>query len=254
MTLRDWATATRRRYQGKPPGAATVESVREFVRGVRKRLWYARGVGIGRGTVPGGWGDTAFYVESPTDVARAKTLNREHIVADWLLDAVDADTVFWDVGAYHGHYSVLAADAGAHVVAFEPRAENRDRIRRHEELNDVSIELRSVALSDQEAAGALEGDVASEGSVTPDADGGIALVPGDSVEPQPDVMKIDVEGHEQAVLDGLETSLPAVERIAIEVHDCAAVSAVERRLDDAGLEYGELETPRSQTYIAGWQA
>lgn len=274
MSAVDWMQQTRQQFAAEPAPVAARHATREFVSGVRRRLLWLRLQALGEHTVETDiTGVSAtFFATNRFDVERAKTLNREAPVARWLFDAVGEGTVFWDVGAYHGHYSVLAARHGADVVAFEPYSPNRVRMLRNIRLNypsrfrkayfdsgvvdcgldDTPITLYEAALSDTGGVKSFDGvGVGSELSINAGGADEVHTVRGDDIDPWPDVAKIDVEGHELAVLDGMVEALKNVERIAVEVHDGVEYRDVAARLEDAGLRVRELSSSRSQPYIGG---
>lgn len=198
-----------------------------------------------------------FFAYDRTDISRALTGIREGPVIEWLLEGIDDETVFWDVGAFHGHYAVLAANRGAEVIAFEPVASNRRRLRANCELNDLTDcgQLLDVALSDTDGSASIDyvgEERSAEWGIT---DGGRNVVlthRGDTVDaPDPDVVKIDVEGHETEVLDGMRDRLETVDRVAVEVHAGVDADRVRGRLSIAGLTVREIPTDRSQTYLGG---
>ncbi|WP_419895921.1 FkbM family methyltransferase [Roseomonas sp. USHLN139] len=143
----------------------------------------------------------------------------------------------WDVGANLGVYSAmfgrLAGPQGM-VYAFEPLPETVARLRRN--LGGApGIRVMPFALSDSSGLAVLErGDDAEAATarLVDDAaamagTGGIAvpLRPGDTLVETgearpPNVVKIDVEGHELAVLQGMRQQLadPALQHVFIEVH------------------------------------
>jgi FkbM family methyltransferase len=118
----------------------------------------------------------------------------------------------WDIGANVGLYTLPSARAvgpSGHVVAFEPMPRNLGFLRRHLTLNGLDdVLVCDVAVSD--ATGALrmaEGDSPSEFH----ADGGGSIEVkavtlddwlAESGAPPPDLVKIDVEGSDDAVLRG----------------------------------------------------
>ncbi len=66
-----------------------------------------------------------------------------------LLARVPRGGVFFDVGAYFGYYSLLAAQRGARVYSFEPVRANFEQLERHKSLNHFDqIEVSRAALSD----------------------------------------------------------------------------------------------------------
>lgn len=252
MSLVDWAAESRERYRTQSLTAATTDSAREFWAGLLDRIMFLK-------IRQNGWLETEFLGESveftctsPIDVKRANDLLGELPVVEWLFEDVDTGTIVWDVGAFQGHYAVIASSLGGDVVAFEPVDENRSQCRRHVRRNDVDerVDVLPFGLSDRSGQQRLS-PAASESMF---ADGGTELVStmrGDSVDPKPDIAKIDVEGHEIAVLEGMKDALLTVDRVAVEVHDGSMVDAVTDLLEQAGLSTTTLATDRSQTYVGG---
>ena len=118
----------------------------------------------------------------------------------------------WDIGANVGLYTLPSARAvgpSGQVVAFEPMPRNLGFLRRHLTLNGLEgVVVCDVAVSD--ATGTLkmaEGDSPSEFHA--DAGGSVEVRAvtlddwlSESGAPPPDVVKIDVEGSDDAVLRG----------------------------------------------------
>jgi FkbM family methyltransferase len=146
-----------------------------------------------------------------------------------VIDTMQPGSVFVDVGANTGYFSVLAAlrmgDAGR-VLAFEPNPAIRPHLERHLDANGVTsrVTIVDVALADRDHEGRLylscweDNDGLS--SLTPAADtlarGGLredvtipVLVRRFDTMPQAatldriDLVKIDVEGAEAQVLRGM---------------------------------------------------
>lgn len=134
-----------------------------------------------------------------------------------------------DVGAHWGLYSLVAAGHVQHVVAFEPGASNRDLLERNVALARLgNVEVREEAVTDRVGRVTF---YAYEGhSWGLSMMGG--LLRGDRMEPvevpattldalqlKPDMLKIDVEGAEAAVIRGAtNTILKARPSIFVEVH------------------------------------
>jgi FkbM family methyltransferase len=141
--------------------------------------------------------------------------------------------VFVDIGANHGYFSVLAAalvGEGGRVVAFEPNPRIFRQLRTHVGLNgfDDRVTLLPSALADApgEARLFVSQDVGNSGlsSLTPAsehlASGSLSeahtvSVPVDTFDrwfassglSRVDLMKIDVEGAEALVLQGMSAAL-----------------------------------------------
>lgn len=118
----------------------------------------------------------------------------------------------WDIGANAGLYTLASAravGAAGHIVAFEPMPRNLHFLRRHIALNGLTnVEVCDAAVSD--TAGIVRmaaGDSPSEFHVAPEGAWAIRAVTLDgwrteSASRAPDLVKIDVEGAEGAVLRG----------------------------------------------------
>ena len=120
------------------------------------------------------------------------------------------------------------------VIAFEPHPANVDRLRENASLNEIQIEVQSVALSNEHGSSELsisgENDQAGAGthSLSTGGDGQtleIETIEGDRLIeegniPPPTVVKIDVEGAEQLVLEGLRATIESGQchTIYCEVH------------------------------------
>ena len=238
--------AQKRGVDGPPTGASMSALERAYLT-VRTRL--SPPTTVRSGIDP----RVSFHAWESSDVNRALTGIREEPVVEWLLSAVDRSTTFWDVGAFHGHYSILAAARGGDAIAFELAERNRERIRANARLNDVQVAVAPIGLSNHDGSVGVDYQRQSR-----DAELGVGFGDGERVKPgdevgyqRPDVVKIDVEGHELAVLEGMQLTLPTVERIAIEVHEGVDVTVVRERLQSAGLTTREIDTDRSQTFIGG---
>lgn len=135
---------------------------------------------------------------------------------DALLPLVRDDYVMWDVGANIGIYSVLLAAAAprGHVEAFEPVPDSHQRLLHNIAANGLpNVTVHNVALSDRAGTAQM--------AVHPDAHGcdqigevgegaqalDVTTLTGDeflttSASGDPDLVKVDIEGHEPAFLDG----------------------------------------------------
>ncbi len=164
--------------------------------------------------------------------------NLESAVQEAMVRHLPRGGVFFDVGANLGFFSLLAAhlsglDAGR-VYAFEAAPDNAEAIRVNAALNAIpNVEVLAVAVADRAGRGRLQ--VVDDQSWSKLADYGehpfterivdVELVAIDDLVasgrvPPPDLVKIDVEGAELAVLAGMRETL-ARHRPAIicELHD-----------------------------------
>jgi FkbM family methyltransferase len=164
--------------------------------------------------------------------------NLESAVQEAMVRHLGRGGTFYDIGANLGFFSLLGAHLAGlsegHVYAFEAAPDNADAIRSNAELNAIAnITVFQQAVSDHAGRGRLQ--VVDDQSWSKLAEYGehpnteqvievelIAiddLVRADEIRP-PTVVKIDVEGAEIAVLDGMretiQTHKPA---IICELHD-----------------------------------
>jgi FkbM family methyltransferase len=145
--------------------------------------------------------------------------------------------VFYDIGANLGFFALLGArfvgDTGV-VYAFEAAPDNAEAIRVNAVLNDLAnVEVIGKAVSDKPGVGQLQ--VVDDQSWSKLADYGehpntekvleVELVSidqliADGTIRAPTVVKIDVEGAELAVLEGMRSTIDAYQpAIICELHD-----------------------------------
>lgn len=160
---------------------------------------------------------------------------------------LDDEICFFDVGANVGLYSLIGAESGAQVMAFEPAPDMAARVRMHGRLNGFSnIAVIEVALMQRSGTFSLSGPDANRRRAAESAvDGSIAGDVADHYTRGCDriCMKIDVEGNERLVLEGAQNALAsgAIELIQIEWNDTCeeALGESRRPIQDllAGLGY-----------------
>jgi FkbM family methyltransferase len=143
----------------------------------------------------------------------------ERYEAELVRRLLNDDDVFWDVGANVGYFTLVAATALAHrgqIVAFEPGKNAYQRLTANVSLNPYrNIQTLPVAVSDREGEAVLHvaGDIADSSAslypsgqtqVRPEVCRTVSLDHfrrEEGVRP-PDLIKLDVEGAEMAVLQG----------------------------------------------------
>lgn len=139
----------------------------------------------------------------------------EQEVLQVLQDNLKAGGVFYDVGANVGLFSLLLSPAASQVLMFEPEGNNTSCLKRSLSVGPSNVRLFECAV------GAADGSMtfdrrggAFSGRLTSDAafDGVTVQVRSlDSIVaegyPPPDLIKIDVEGGEGAVLEGAASLL-----------------------------------------------
>jgi FkbM family methyltransferase len=135
------------------------------------------------------------------------------------LRRIEQPFVFLDIGANQGLYSLIAAQnphcTGA--VALEPVPDTFSKLSENIDANGLSGKIRAVsaALSDKEGAATIAFDAKHSGLASLRLDGGhglqiktIDMTALDAMLGDPDmlVVKVDVEGHEAAVMAQLAKS------------------------------------------------
>jgi FkbM family methyltransferase len=156
-----------------------------------------------------------------------------------LCRALRPDDLFLDVGANLGIFSVTAALCGAKVVACEPGRTALERLRRNVAINALSDKVKIVEAALSNRTGNCTFTEPSADSViqTGHIGGGteVHMLRGDDLGISPTVIKIDVEGHEIEVLDGLKDSLRGVRMCLVERHAGVAQADILQCLTTAGL-------------------
>jgi FkbM family methyltransferase len=130
---------------------------------------------------------------------------------------IGVGAVVYDIGANVGFYSLLAAELvgeTGRVIAFEPLARNLELLRVHVRINDLKqVEVIDAAVSDRAGEAAFDNQTnASMGQLNSAGQLKVRTVSLDDLTargtlPLPDVLKIDVEGAEMAVLEGAKETL-----------------------------------------------
>lgn len=127
--------------------------------------------------------------------------------------------VLWDIGANFGLHavSVALAEPALQVHAFEPNPATFARLEAHARANRTTVRCWPLALGDRDGPATLHVNASGNPGMTTlipgpdtrfDAQVGIRQARGDTLVargelPAPRVIKLDVEGAEPAVLDGL---------------------------------------------------
>ncbi|CAN1210585.1 Methyltransferase FkbM family protein [Tumidithrix helvetica PCC 7403] len=128
--------------------------------------------------------------------------------------------VFIDLGAHVGFYTLLASKlVGEHgkVFAFEPVPSNLQYLRRHLQINQVdNVKVLAIAVSDSNGSanfepskGSSQGYLSNQGGLMVETASLDRLI-ADGILPNPDYIKMDVEGAEASILSGAKSMLAEV--------------------------------------------
>lgn len=184
-----------------------------------------------------------------------------------LLNTVEEDDTVWDIGANVGLYSCIIGKR-ASVVAFEPQPANHERLNENLRLNGINAETHQIALGGDDGEISFEmddrGEIAGAGRGTITAGDTHSSVTvrqsqGDTIAaqetPLPDIVKIDVEGAEKQVIDGMTNTLNNAQcrLVYCEVHIGRGVSesSVTKQLENLGFEISTFERSKNETTLVG---
>jgi FkbM family methyltransferase len=175
---------------------------------------------------------------------------------DAITEAKEGD-VFYDIGANIGCFSCIMGREGAEVMAFEPNPQTVQELRENLERNDVNAEILEYAASDQEGEAELTKKNGSDG--TEKLIEGSSESESVSVEkrkldntdlPEPDIVKIDTEGHEIEVLDGMKNILAEEKPILyIEAHGKEDMNSIRKRLEERNYRAEVLFAREDGNYL-----
>jgi len=181
-----------------------------------------------------------------------------------LLPNLRPGTVFYDVGAHIGVFSLIAArnlGVQGSVFAFEPDPSNVRRIKEHvarNRLDAIRIIPKAVSSTDgrlrfQRASfhsSMNRGVLVEDASIAEGATIEVESITLDAVAREhalPSLIKIDVEGSEAAVLQGSEGIFRSAKpRLVCEIHNEQASTDVSRWLLERGYTFQWLDN--SATY------
>ncbi|OBF54351.1 methyltransferase [Mycobacterium sp. 852002-50816_SCH5313054-b] len=196
----------------------------------------------------------------------------------------DPDRVSLDIGADVGEFTIAMLPSSRSVIAFEPRPAQARELAAMFDAVGAAVRVEAVALSDQPGVTTMrvvESDpgrsTIDTGNVLGDADGTAVCNIDVPVKRLDDLglddvglIKIDVEGHELAVLRGAADTLtrnrPAVLVEAEERHHPNAVAAITELLTGLGyqgyfdgadgrrpVEEFDAATHQDPANIGGWE-
>ena len=183
-----------------------------------------------------------FLTPNPMTLWRVKTFSfKEPYTLAWI-DKMEKNSCFWDIGANIGLYSIYAAKTRqSNVYAFEPSVFNLEILARNIHRNNVEklVKLVPLALSlkngfkdllisNTEWGGALSAFGQNFGSDGKNIKAELQYrIMGVSANtflnmkhiPQPQYIKIDVDGIEHLIIQGADQVLKNVKSILVEIND-----------------------------------
>ena len=186
--------------------------------------------------------ELAFATPNSLNSFRANTFSsKEPETLEWI-DRIPSGSVLWDIGANVGLYSCYAAKTrGCKVFAFEPSVFNLELLARNIKLNKLvekvvmiplpltsSLQISTLNMTSTDWGGALSTfgeDYGWDGKrLFPIFDYQVLGFSGDDAArflglPQPDYIKIDVDGIEHMILMGMSSLLERVKGVLVEVND-----------------------------------
>ncbi len=174
-----------------------------------------------------------IFVSHPHELNYYYSLSGEREFLQKFLNKINSQTVFYDIGAYIGLYSLCAARykiIPKSIYCWEPDPFNFKRIQENINLNNADVIAFPVALGEKDAVMEMstgaEGLGSSQSSLVRKGHKSVSVkvVNGDAwIFRQkinlPTIIKIDVEGYEFNVLNGLkETIKKSHSDIFLEIH------------------------------------
>ena len=203
---------------------------------------------------------------TPNDISKWRATSfstKEPETLEWI-DSIPRESVFWDIGANVGIYSVYAAKKqSCRVFSFEPSVFNLELLARNIFLNNLTefITIVPLPLTDKLAISNLNltstawGGAMSTFDQSYGHDGNtmekVFVIPtlgismSDAITllkiPEPDYIKMDVDGIEHLILKGGMLVLEKTKGVLIEINDEFKVQAEEARnyLVEAGFTLKE---------------
>jgi FkbM family methyltransferase len=209
---------------------------------------------------------TKLVLSTPNGLTRDRAdsfSSKEPETLDWL-DGIPKNSVLWDIGANVGLYTCyVAKKSNCRVFAFEPSVFNLEVLARNIHLNGLSdlVTIIPLPLSSELSINKLNmtstnwGGAMSTFGETYGHDGNfldkvfvlpvVGLSMNDASNllgiPQPDYIKMDVDGIEHLILKGGKPILDKAKGIIIEINDGFKIQSEDAStyLHDAGFELKE---------------
>lgn len=177
-----------------------------------------------------GQAKASFEIESLydfSDISNFKDKEKSRI--NEIVEFLDEDDVFYDIGAYKGLWTCLIGDIlPCHqVIAFEPNPQNYNKLKDNLIFNNINPITYNTALSNSDGSVKFKLDE-SQSSVSVDSNQNNNVrqvntrkcdnLISDEDLPTPSVVKIDVEGFELKVIKGMSDIISDIEFFIIELH------------------------------------
>lgn len=156
--------------------------------------------------------------------------NHEPGVTELLRSRLNNSTVVYDIGAHIGYYTLLSATNSDYVISAEPNPEAYNQLQKNIELNGFgNIASLNKGVLDEVEEMSLhkhtgEEQASNSFASSPSLKGGKVDVPVTTVDNisreyrPPDLVKIDVEGAELRVLNGMIETISEKPELIIEIH------------------------------------
>lgn len=175
--------------------------------------------------------------------------------------------VFLDVGANIGAFTLIAAEQeAAQIMAFEPHPATFDDLQRNVQLNRRgNVVLHQAAVGNADGHLHITNTPGSPTTHVTQAGEGALLVPVVRLDTllersaiAPKIIKIDVEGHEDAVLDGLGSLIRLPWLVMLELNQLSELrgngkQALIRRMIDAGFSGPWFYSARTRSFSRAQQ-
>jgi len=217
-------------------------------------------------------GKLRFWCGSATAAKRSVGfMDHEPDTRDWVDTTIRPGDHVWDVGANIGAYTLYACLRDkVTVTAFEPVAGTFAILARNVAVNGLEARVAPLCMALSNADGlvpiylastepgaamhALSAPETVRGTFEAEGRQTILAMRGDDIVarlgvPKPDHIKIDVDGHELRVLEGLEATLASVRTLWVEMVAAADASGENARIDAflsaRGFEVRPLSTGRT---------
>lgn len=210
------------------------------------------------------WNDDKFkfYIDSKCCIERAYHCSYNEVLTNiWIDEIVEPDSVFYDVGACIGVYSLYAAKRkNCKVFAFEPLYHNFNVLNRNILLNNLDDNINAFCMVIGEVNDVRFIPIYDTNSGTANVTmgrcclhQGSSMFSLDSLEKFllfPEYIKIDVEGFEKHVLNGMQWVLRDKRLKSVLVESCNDDTVVDVLFDYGFVLWGvEAEADNVSNYI-----